>query len=114
MKRTFTVGVLAAALLAAGPARATDTPKDKATAYARADITSKNRLSLRLGFYERFLADQSESGLRLGDLSLTYTRFVPLPKEFALRLSAALTAPTSFYSQKQTLITAPTVSAALS
>ena len=78
--------------------------------YARGDITARNRLSLRGGFYQRFLADDGETGYRMSDLTLTYTRIQPLPRNFVVRVAASLSAPTSFFSQKMSLITAPTVS----
>jgi hypothetical protein len=78
--------------------------------YARGDITARNRLSLRGGFYQRFLADDGETGYRMSDLTLTYTRIQPLPRDFVLRVAASLSAPTSFISQKMSLITAPTLS----
>lgn len=80
------------------------------SAYARWDITENNRLSIRGGLYERFIADAGESGVRADDVSATYTRRVPLPRAVTLRIATSLSAPTSFASQKAGLITAPRLS----
>jgi hypothetical protein len=82
-------------------------------AYAQFDFDEYDRLGLRWGFSQRFLADEGETGLRGDDLALFYTRFVPLPERFLLRITGQVTAPTSFYSQKAGLITAPRLSVAL-
>src|SRR5262249_51195466 len=63
-----------------------------------------------MGFYQRALADDGETGVRADDLVVSYTRLVPLPKAFDLRVGGSLSFPTSFISQKMSLIVAPTVS----
>jgi len=78
--------------------------------YARWDPTPNDRLRLSGGVYERFLVDAGESGARLDDLSLSYTRRIPLPGEVVMRLSAGLTAPTSYGSQLASVYTAPRLS----
>jgi hypothetical protein len=78
--------------------------------YGRWDITPYDRLALRGGVYQRYLADPGETGARFDDLSLAYTRKIPLPGEVTLRPSFSLSAPTSFASQKASLITAPRLS----
>jgi hypothetical protein len=78
-------------------------------AYARYDLTANDRIGLRDYFYERFVADAGETGLRSDDLTATYTRTQYLPEQFTFQGSLWLTAPTSFSSQKQGLITSPTV-----
>jgi hypothetical protein len=80
------------------------------TAFARWSITKDDRLTLSEYVTQKFIADAGETGLRLGDLSLTYTRHFGLPQEFDLNVSATVTAPTSYYSQKASLITAPGLS----
>ena len=75
--------------------------------YARYDITPNDRIGIRDYFYERFMADDGETGLRTDDVTATYTRTQPLPKEFTFAGTFALSAPTSFSSQKMSLITAP-------
>lgn len=78
--------------------------------YAFADLTARNRISVRGGAYERFLADQGESGWRLSDVSISYTRRIDLPWELELRLRGTITLPTSYSSQKITgQISAPTL-----
>ena len=81
--------------------------------FGSADITRNNRVSIRFGFYERLLADQGETGSRLDDLVISYTRRQPLPKTVTLRLVGALTIPTSFASQLSSLILAPRLSIAV-
>jgi hypothetical protein len=80
----------------------------------RFDITPKDRLKVRLGVYERFIADQGETGLRTDDLSFSYTRLQELPADISLAVSFGVTAPISFYSQKAGTITAPSLSVDLS
>ncbi len=75
--------------------------------YGQYDITEFDRIKVRTYLYERFLADQGETGFRFDDIILQYTRRVPLPEEFTLRATAWMTVPTSFDSQKASLITAP-------
>jgi hypothetical protein len=76
----------------------------------RFDITSKDRLKLRFGVYERFLADPGETGLRTDDLGLSYTRIQDLPGDVNLAVSVGVTAPVSFYSQLAGTITSPSLS----
>lgn len=85
-----------------------------AYAYGAVNLTRNDRIRLRAGFYEYLLADQSESGLRATDISLSYSHLFRLPKAFDLRATVALTAPVSFYSQKEGLFTAPTAALSLS
>lgn len=80
--------------------------------YGQYDITENNRVGLRWGFSQRFIADANETGLRADDPAAFYTRFVPLPGRVLLRATAQITAPTSFYSRKAGLVTAPRVSVA--
>jgi hypothetical protein len=75
--------------------------------YAQYDITQYDRVKLRGYVYERFTADQGETGFRADDLILQYIRRIPLPNKFTLRVSGWVTAPTSFSSQLEGLITAP-------
>jgi hypothetical protein len=81
--------------------------------YARYQVTDLDLLTFYVGFYERFLADQGESGLRADDAYLAYTRLVELPQDYQLRLGARVTFPLSFASQKTSMIIAPTISAKL-
>jgi hypothetical protein len=77
--------------------------------YARYDLSEHDRIAVSDFVEERFIADQGETGFRSGDVTFRYTRTEPLPKQFTFAASGALSAPTSFYSQKAGLITAPTL-----
>ena len=77
------------------------------SAYARYDLTKHDRISIREFLSEKFIADNGETGLRLGDLAFSYTRIIPLPDNFGLFITGSLTAPTSFNSRKSSLYTAP-------
>lgn len=76
-------------------------------AYFRYDISKNDRVTLRGGFYERFMADAGETGFRLDDTTLAYAHYFRLPQELIIRPSFSLSAPTSFESQKMGLITEP-------
>jgi len=76
---------------------------------ARYDLTEHDRIGVGGYFEERFIADSGETGVRAGDVTFRYTRTQPLPKQFTFAATGALSAPTSFYSQKASLITAPTL-----
>jgi hypothetical protein len=75
----------------------------------RYQLTKYDQLQGYFGVYERFLADPSETGLRADDMFLGYWRFIPLPEDVELRLNARFTLPTSFASQKASLITSPSL-----
>jgi hypothetical protein len=77
--------------------------------YARYDLTEHDRISVRDFVQQEFIADQGESGMRTGDVDFSYTRTVPLPRQFVFSATGVLSAPTSFDSQKAGLITAPTL-----
>ena len=68
--------------------------------HAFADITRNNRVSARIGFTQRFLADANESGARFDDIIVSYTRLVPLPWKLKFRIVASLALPTSYKSLK--------------
>ena len=76
-------------------------------AYGRYEFLKYNRVTLRVGLYQRFLADPNESGVRMDDIYGAYTRMIPLPQQFRLSVTGSLIAPTSFISHKEGLITAP-------
>lgn len=71
--------------------------------------TPLDKVRLRGFFYERFLADDGETGFRSDDLILSYTRTIPLPEKVLLKPGAWVTAPTSFASKKATIITVPRI-----
>ncbi len=78
-------------------------------AFARWEPTPDDRIALRGGLYQRFLADQGESGIRADDLILSYTHFFRLPQKVNLRTLVWLTAPTSFYDRFASIYTVPRV-----
>jgi hypothetical protein len=80
----------------------------------RYDITDKDRVSMSWGLYQRFLADDGETGFRGTDITLAYTRLIPLPERFALRVTPSTTIPVSFYSQLASSITSPGLALTLS
>ena len=81
--------------------------------YARYDFTKYDRIWLRGGAYDRFIADETESGFRLDDVVGAYSRLIPLPEKLNLRLTAQASAPTSFIRQKEGLITEGRLTAGL-
>lgn len=87
------------------------TPRNKlinaAFFYGRYDFTKYDEIWLRAGIIERFVGDEGESGFRADDIVGAYARAVPLPEKFSLRLTGQLSAPTSYASQKESLITEP-------
>jgi hypothetical protein len=78
------------------------------------DFTDKDRLSVGWGLYQYFLADEGETGFRGTDISVAYTRTIPLPEKYTLRVSPAATIPVSYASQLSSLITAPSLTVGLS
>ncbi len=83
-------------------------------AYAQYDITQYDRVKVRAFLYQRFIADDGETGFRFDDMIFQYTRTIPLPQKFTAHATGWVTAPTSFASQKQGLITAPRLALDLS
>jgi hypothetical protein len=77
-------------------------------------LTDKDRVSVSWGLYQRFLADNGETGFRGTDISLAYTRLIPLPERFSLRITPSATIPVSFYSQLASNITSPGLAFTLS
>ena len=78
--------------------------------YPHYDLTPRDRISFRAGVYQRFTADEGETGLRLDDVLLAYTRFIPLPADVLFRVTGWVTAPTSFASQKEGIVSVPRLS----
>ncbi len=73
--------------------------------YARYDITKNDRVGVKAYVFEYFLADQGETGVRFDDMVFTYTHIFHLPQKFRLQTSLWVTAPTSYTSQLEGLIT---------
>ena len=74
---------------------------------AQFDPTDRDRIVVRGGMYERMIADQGETGLRLDDVIVGYTRLFPLPQKIDLRVQARTSIPVSFESKLSGVITAP-------
>jgi hypothetical protein len=81
---------------------------------AKYDITDRDRISAGWGLSQRFLADSGETGFRGTDITLAYTRLVPLPEKVNLRAGVSSTIPLSYYSQVSSSITSPGASLSLS
>ncbi len=62
------------------------------------DFSSKDRLTVMWGVYQRFLADPGESGIRSDDGVVAYTRAIPLGSTTTLRIQPRVTIPLSFAS----------------
>jgi len=77
------------------------------SAYAQIDPTKWDYIRLSAGVYQRFLVDPGETGFRSSDIGLTYKRTVSLPWQLDVYGAARISAPTSFASEKESLITAP-------
>ncbi len=69
------------------------------------DITPNDSVMLQWGFYERFMADNGETGFRTDDILLSYTRRFALPYEIGLKITPSFTIPISFASRKASTIT---------
>ena len=81
---------------------------------ARYSLTDNDIVTLSGGGYQFFLADQTESGFRAADLSLSYTHLFQLPARLLLRTTGSITAPISYDSQLASNITTPSLSVSLS
>jgi hypothetical protein len=66
-------------------------------------------VTVRDFFTENFLVDQGQSGLRTGDVTFSYTHIHPLPRDFTFSGTFAISAPTSYQSQKSSQIVDPTL-----
>jgi hypothetical protein len=73
------------------------------------DLTANNHLGVSGGWFQRYIADDGETGARAADLVFSYTRTQPLPKRFSLRGSFSVSAPISYASQRAGVITAPSL-----
>jgi hypothetical protein len=80
----------------------------------RYSLTDNDVLTLSDGAQQVFLADPGEPGIRLFDLSLSYTHIFQLPAKFRLSTTASVTAPIGYYSQLMSNITTPSLSVGLS
>jgi len=70
--------------------------------------TPRDRFTVQWGVYERFLADQGETGVRSDDAAIAYTRIVPLPEKVTLRIQPRVDIGLSYESvMLSSLIAAP-------
>jgi hypothetical protein len=74
--------------------------------YVRYDLTKNDRVGVSAYAFEYFVADQGEYGVRFDDMAFTYTHIFKLPKKYRIQTGLLVTAPTSFASQLEGLITA--------
>jgi hypothetical protein len=77
------------------------------SAFVRYAVTPHDRFVVQEILTEKFVADEGETGLRLGDVNFTYTHSIPLPKDFGLAITGSVSTPTSLAAQKESLIVAP-------
>jgi hypothetical protein len=75
--------------------------------YAAYNITPKDQVRATGGFIQRFIADQTETGIRTDDVGLSYAHRFQLPWQMMLAPSVANSFPTSFNSQLMGLIALP-------
>lgn len=68
------------------------------------DITRQDRLALAWGFYQRFLVDQGETGLRSDDILGSYSRYFRFPNDLTVRITPSFTVPVSFDSIRASMI----------
>ncbi len=70
----------------------------------RFDFTEVDRASIRMGFSQRAIADELETGFRFDDIVLSYTRKIPLPGKVNLRVVPGIGLPTSFGAKKAGMV----------
>lgn len=76
----------------------------------RWDPTPFDRISIRWGLYQYFLVDNGDSPVRMDDISLGYTRRIPLPGAVTLRVSPSFTIPVSYGAQLAAMYPSPRLS----
>lgn len=81
--------------------------------YGRYEPTKNDALEIRSYFYQRFLADDGETGIRTDDVSLYYAHYIDLAEQWRARLYATATVPSSFTSMKMSLYSAPRLGGAV-
>ena len=69
------------------------------------DFTEKDHILAGWGASQLLIADQGETGFRGSDISIAYTRVVPLPEKFTLRVTPSFTLPISYYSRLESTYT---------
>jgi hypothetical protein len=61
--------------------------------------SANDKFTVRAGFYERFINDQGQSPFQFDDMVVSYIRYVPLPKDFTLRISPRVDLGTGYDSR---------------
>jgi hypothetical protein len=75
--------------------------------FAGYGITKYDRVMVRTGVFQRFIADEGESGVRMDDVEPIYTRIIPLPWQITWRESLGVILPVSYESQRNDMIVTP-------
>ena len=75
--------------------------------YAAYNITGRDQVRASGAFIQRFIADQTETGIRTDDIGLSYNHRFDLPWEMMFVPSMGNSFPTSFNSQNMSLIALP-------
>lgn len=78
--------------------------------YAGVRPTPTDQIRISGGFYQRFLADGGETGIRADDLDVSYNHMFALPWNLMLRPAIGNTIPVSFESRLMGLYAAPNAS----
>ena len=82
--------------------------------YASYNITGQDVVRLTGGFIQRFIADETETGIRADDMGLSYSHGFKLPAKLLLQTTAMNNFPTSLNSQRMSIIALPRASIGLS
>jgi hypothetical protein len=75
--------------------------------FASYSITPKDQVRLTGGFIQRFIADQTETGIRADDIGVSYSHRFALPWQLMLAPSIGNSIPISFNSRLMGLIALP-------
>lgn len=75
--------------------------------YASYSLTKRDQVRVTGGFIQRFIADETETGIRTDDIGLSYSHRFVLPWQMMLAPSVSNSFPTSFNSRLMGLIALP-------
>jgi hypothetical protein len=82
--------------------------------YARYMITNADQVQATGGFIQRFIADETETGIRADDIGTSWSHRFQLPEKFTLAPSIGNSIPISYNSKLMGLIALPRASVFLS
>jgi hypothetical protein len=82
--------------------------------FASYNITGHDVIRVSGGFMQRFIADQTETGIRADDIGLSYSHGFKLPWQLTLQPTVGNTFPVSLNSQRMSIIATPRGSLGLS